>query len=263
MSLFRDPWWADLKAYYGTPPNVALDLGTRYKGRRPVFPASKTCPDPPRGKTLDEIWAAVPRDTPEAKEQFWRDVGPWFSFRQVVRNRLRSFRFIAETEPMSFLEWGAGVCPVTYWFLRRSKNPPLRIVVADVESEHFQFGLWRFRHAAPAVGSVVRGVILSHMDPLPLCGERFHAAAILETLEHVPNPLATIRHIGEHVRRGGWLFEDFRPHGPGDEGAPWDLPEAQVERPEVYRYLEKEFDLVAGRHYDEPDGGGTRTWRKR
>ena len=264
MTLFRDPWWRDLKDYYGTPASVALDLGTRYKGRRPVFPPSKTCPDPPRGQTLDEIWASKPRNTPEAKEQFWRDVGPWFSFRQCVRNRARSFRFIAETEPMTFLEWGAGVCPVSHWLLTRVKNPPMAIVVADVQSEHFRFGVWRVRRAeAGSAGSYVRKVVLSHQAPMPLGAVRFYAAAVLETLEHVPNPLETIRHLGEHLLPGGFLFEDFRSHGPGDEGAPWDLPEAQAERPEVYHYLEKAFDLVAGRHYNELDGGGTRSWRKR
>lgn len=261
MTFFRDSWWADLKTYYGTPANVARELGTRYKGRRPIFPASRTCPDPPRGKMLDEIWTSSPRKTPEEKEQFWRDVGPWFSFRQCVRNRARSFRSIADAEPMRFLEWGAGVCPASYWLLTRSKHPPALVVVADVESEHFTFGFWRLQRVA-STRTAVRGVILSHAEPKPLCGELFQVAAILETLEHVPNPLETIRHIAEHVLPGGQLYEDFRPHGPGDEGAPWDLPEAQAERPEVYRYLEKGFDLVEGQHWDTPDGGGTRSWRR-
>ena len=48
-------WYDDLCEYYNVTPQQALELGTRKTGRRPFFPQSVTCQNPPQGLTFEEI----------------------------------------------------------------------------------------------------------------------------------------------------------------------------------------------------------------
>ena len=254
-------WCRDLCAYYQVRPSKALALGTRATGRRPFLPGSPTC-QPVSGKTWEDLWTASLRDTPDARDAFWREIGAWCVFRQAVRHRGRSFRFVLRRLRSwdSILEYGAGIAPVCWWLVRHAPWP-LRLTIADVESEHLTFGLWRLRnhlvrHGDP-ITEVHRLYVQSAQQPIMM--GMYRVATILETLEHLTNPLDTIEHLDKHLQPGGWLFEDFTPHGDAHAA---DLPQAQTERPGVYAYVCRRYRLVAGRHWDAPDGGGVRTWRK-
>ena len=255
-------WCRDLCEFYHVTPSEALRLGTRANGRRPSLPGSPTC-HPVSGQTWEELWARVPRDSEEALFSFWKDVGSWCAFRQVVRNRRRSFAFIGQRLGLmdAFCEYGAGVAPASWW-LATHLPIPLRLTTVDVPSEHLTFGTWRLRRrleqGLDSWGWDLRVIALAPKEP-PRLGQ-YHGIAALEVLEHVPTPLLTIEHLTEHLIPDGWLFEDFAPHA--DPHAA-DLPEAQYERPRVYQFLLRHFELVEGRSWNDPDGGGTRTWRLR
>ena len=255
-------WCLDLCRYYGISPSEARRLGTRAKGRRPSLPGSKTC-QPVSGKTWEELWAAHPRDTEEDRFAFWREVGSWCAFRQAARHRRTSFAFILRRLGMGqrFLEYGAGIAPASWWLLRHSPIP-LQLTIADVPSEHLTFGAWRLwqrlDEEVDLCGWTLRTLALEPRR-LPLV-DTYHAIAVLEVLEHLSAPVETIRHLGEHLEVGGWLFEDFTRH---DDAHAADLPHAQKERPQVYAYLVEAFHFVDGRHWDAPEGGGIRIWRRR
>lgn len=244
-------WCRDLCAYYQVRPSEALALGTRAKGRRPSLPGSPTC-QPVFGKTWEELWEARPRDTEEAVHAFWQEIGAWAAFRQAVRHRRRSWRHVSRVlrDGGALLEYGAGIAPVAWWLARRRD---ITVTVADVPSEHFRFGVWRLRRRGANVDAL-------EITPgaLPLSAA-YDVACVLEILEHCPAPLETIRHVTEHLKPGGHLFEDFTPH---DDPHAADLPHAQAERPQVYAYLQRRYALMAGHPWDAPDGGGKRTWRK-
>lgn len=245
------PWWADLQRVYGVSRDEALRLGMRARGRRPW------------GRTLEELWADRPRTSPAEIAQFYADVGPWFVYRQVVRHRFTSFGFVAKrlSPGMRVLEFGAGVCPVSWWLLHHGP-PHLRVTPVDVPSEHFRFGLDRLRMALPE--HHWRMEVWSawcydgRLPTLPT--EYFTVATCLEVFEHLSDPIGTAQALVRSLKPGGWLFEDFGHHV--DSSGP-DLPVAQACRQAVYERIAPACTLVHGRHWREPDGGGMRSWKKR
>ena len=254
-------WCREVCDYYRVTPSEALRLGTRAPGRRPALPGSPTCA-PVSGRTWDDLWAREPRDTDAAVAAFWQDVGSWCTFRQVVRNRRRSFAFIGHRLGMmdAFCEYGAGVAPASWWLVRHAPVP-LRLTLVDVPSEHLTFGAWRLQCRLEAEWDLCcwEARALATQETRPLSAS-YRGIAVLEVLEHLPHPLQTVQHLVEHLEPAGWLWEDFFPHADA-HGA--DLPQAQAERPAVYAYLQETCDLVEGRSWETPDGGGTRTWRRR
>ena len=252
---WEPPWYADLVDYYRVTPAQALELGTRRRGRRPDLPGSPTCP-PVSGKTWEELWNAHPRDSEEAIFAFYREIGSWSAFRQVIRHRFRSWGFVARHLPTdgTLVEFGCGIAPISHWIATHEPGRPRFFFLTDVPSEHFTFGQHRLRGKAAFLAVPVRPGTLPE---LPRCD----VACILEVLEHVPDPVAVIRHVGAAIRPGGVLFEDFHRHDAESDGP--DLPSARTMRPEVYRHLGRHFAFEAGRPWDADDGGGTRRWRKR
>ena len=254
-------WCRDLCEFYRVTPSGALRLGTRATGRRPSLPGSATC-QPVSGKTWEELWALEPRDSEEAIFSFWKQVGSWCAFRQVVRNRRRSFAFIGKRLGMmdAFCEYGAGVAPASWWLATHHPGP-LRLTMVDVPSEHLTFGAWRLRKRLENEWDLccwaLRVIALEpHIQPLT---DPYRGISCLEVLEHLSHPLETVQHLAEHLEFGGYLWEDFVPHAEA-HGA--DLPQAQSARHAVYDFLEQHFALVEGRRWDMADGGGTRTWQR-
>ena len=251
-------WYADLCHWYHVSPQQALELGTRQRGRRPDLPGSQTC-QPVSGQTWEEIWERRPRDTEEAVLAFYREIGAWAAFRQVVRNRWRSYAFVARQMPRNgvLVEWGCGVAPVSFWLATHSwqVGGEPTFVLADVDSEHYTFGRWRL---AEADGEAIE-LFVEAGKSLPVLPPA-DVACLFEVLEHLPSPRRVIEHVGAAVKPGGVLFEDFYVHR-DPEGA--DLPSAQAERPAVYEYLVKHFTLEAGQSWTTHQGGGIRRWRKR
>ena len=241
-----DDWWSDVRAYYGVSRREALALGERAPGRRPDLPGSRTCV-PVSGKTWEEIWNARPRTTPEAIESFWREVGSWCVFRQLVRHRGRGFPEIDKVLPRdgALLEYGCGIAPVTWWLTRRRRD--FVPTIYDVPSEAYEFARYRLKR--------FRG------KNTPWRTRFYDVAVVLEVLEHVHDPLAAIGNILATLKSGGHLFEDYYVHD--GHGSPADLESAALARPEVYDLIRAHCDLVSGQSPDAPEGGGRRQWRRR
>lgn len=262
----KHPWYADLCDRYGVTPEEALALGTRAPGRRPDLPAGQTCLAV-TGMTLEEIWSSKPRDSQEAVEQFYQDAGTWFVFRQAVRNRRRSWAFVDRYLPWDrkrvwIMEYGCGIAPCAAWLFDRRAQYPAGIILADVPSEHLDFGAWRLKRRIEGQRADWISLSLPLMEGISRPLLILNGVVATEVLEHVPDPPDVIRWLAENLVHGGMLVEDFHPHGPTELAAPWDLAPAQTARPAVYAFLREHFELIEGRPWDDPDGGGTRVWRK-
>lgn len=254
------PWYQDLCDYYQVTPEQALELGTRAPGRRPCLPASPTT-QALSGLSLEEIWALRPRETPAAIQDFYREMGAWATFRQVVYHRMRSFKDIAQgiTPGTSFCEYGAGVAPVAFWLVEHLKGIPFNLTIVDVPSEHLAFGEWRLRRRIRELRACVNLEVLEVLpDQLPL-KKFYQVITILEVFEHLHNPLEVAHHLYDHLCPGGLLWENYiRIDNPSGE----DLPVAQEQREQVFDFIKGHFQLISGRDPAKKDGGGTRCWKK-
>lgn len=243
-----DPWWLDVERDYGVGRREALGLGARAPGRRPTLPGSKTC-QPVSGMSWEEIWQAKPRRTEAEIEAFWRDVGSWCVFRQLVRHRGRGFPAIRRVlRPGGvLLEWGCGIAPVSWWLQRRGvRFQPLLI---DLPSEPLAFAKRRVRVETPL------------RPPRHALDAIVDVAVVLEVLEHVTSPLEAMVSILFALRHGGYLFEDYYRHD--GAGSPADLESAAKARPAVYELIREHCELITGQAPEAPEGGGRRCWRKR
>ena len=254
------PWHKDLCDYYGVTPGEALELGTRSSGRRPSLPASSTT-HAVNDKTFEDIWETSERETPESIHRFYKDMGAWQAFRQVVFRHQHGFGHIAkDVRPgMRICEYGAGVAPVSFWLVENLRRMSLDITIVDVPSEHLTFGAWRLRRLIEEQGT--RSTLAAQEvqpDGLPLEG-LYDLITILEVYEHLHNPLEVTAHLCEHLSPGGLLWENYVIHD--DAGGP-DLEVAQKERPEVFEYLRQKFELVSGSDALASNGGETRCWKK-
>jgi len=254
------PWYDELCEYYSIGPAAAYELGTRRTGRRPSLPASKTTHEV-RDKTLEDLWEDRTREAPADVQAFYDEVGAWFSFRQTYYHRNSKFPDVWAhvTHGTRICEYGAGVAPVTYGYVRAHPKTAAHHTIVDVPSEHLRFGEWRLRRLLERTGSGARVEALHVLpDGLPL-QDTIDLITILEVLEHVHNPLEVVIHLVDHLSVDGLLWENFVAGEPGAEN----LPEAQEQRADVYRFLETHLVQLSGKPAESPGGGGTRCWRKR
>ena len=263
-------WYDDLCEYYGVSPETALELGTRKPNRKPNLPSSPTT-HAVNNLTFEEIWALKPRNSEEEIFQFYKDQGSWSSFRQVVRHKdLTSMHleFISKTirKDSTFCEYGCGIAPFTFTLLQNvDKDEKLNIFISDVESEHYNFGIWRLKKLIK--DRSLSNVNLEHVvvlpNKLPNYPKKLDTVFIFEVLEHVPSPVATINNLIDQMNTEGILCENFIKHEHDPNSLPGcDLDSAANEREDYYQIVKQKFTLIAGNdHIVAPNQ--TRVWIKK
>lgn len=172
------------------------------------------------------LWDRYPRDPDEAKiRAFYAETDYWL-YRQAWVHRRATYYWIARhLRGPRICEYGCGIAPVTAWLTRtwpwRGAMAP---TLVDVPSPTFDFARWRL----PQALALVPG--LGPRFPLRVS---YDGIVCLDVLEHVPEPLALVRHFVEHLLPGGILAVNFQPGDGGDEN----LTSAARQRPAVLAYL--------------------------
>ena len=153
--------------------------------------------------------------------------------------------------------WAYGVAPITNWIVEHVRRP-LALTITDVPSEHFEFARWRLERKIPQSQARFTLTTLAVTgDALPLT-ESYDVIVISEVFEHLHNPLAVARHLVEHLKPGGRLWENYLVTTPSAS----DLKAAQEQRGAVVAHLRDACRLTAG---GDPDSApcDTRCWIRR
>ena len=256
-------WHTYLCEYYKISPQQAITLGTRKYGRKPSLPGSPTTHEI-EGMTLEDIWEICPRSSDESIHQFYKDCGAWFSIRQARHNAThyskKHFDFISDyiKEGISICEYGAGIGPICWWIVQKFPNTKMNLSIVDVDSEHLTFGEYRLKRLiedTKSLASIKKIIVPPSKFPL---NDKYDLVTIIEVYEHLYNPLYITKHIHANLKKDGIFIENYCT---GFSFSGCDLPVAQKERPLVYDFIKKNFELIRGNpDLDLPTE--TRSWKK-
>lgn len=257
-------WYEDLCEYYGVTPQVAKELGPCSDASKPAYPASPTT-KAVSGMTMAETWESKPRNTAEEIFQWQKDMGSWISFRQCYYHRYDRFDWLVKDMPSGskYCEYACGTAPMSNWIVENVKDRVFNFTTVDVDCEHRTFGEWRLRQRIERSGRpfTLQALIVKPDAPLPL-KDQYDVISIIEALVLIHNPLEVIKHVTEHIRKGGRLWEtytvmdDFRTKN-------WiSFRQAQQQRPAVFDYIRAHYKLIEGPDPDTPEDRGRRCWEK-
>jgi 2-polyprenyl-3-methyl-5-hydroxy-6-metoxy-1,4-benzoquinol methylase len=209
-------------------------------GNRPIHPHDFYYLSGIYRQRLQSITADLSNDT--AQLESWRDPRiVYYLFAHTYRQALsplrvqRYARFLPRRGRV--VEFGCGVAPIVTALARHYRHLDLELVAADIPHLLFHFVRWRFRD----VPFVTTAPIVPD-DDTPLPGH-YDVVFCVEVLEHVPRPLAVLRHFHDVLRPGGILVFDFV----RSEGEGLDTATALRDREPALRYILEHFEILDGR----------------
>lgn len=133
-------------------------------------------------------------------------------------------------------EFGCGAAPIAGGLARYYRHLDLAIVGADIPHLLFHYARWKLRRHP-----FVNMVPIPPDDDAPLPG-RYDTIFCLEVLEHVPRPIAVLRHFHDVLKPGGHLVFDYIE----SEATGFDTAAALRDRREALAFVRDHFDIVAG-----------------
>ena len=256
-------WYEDLCDYYGVTPEQAMELGKRSETRRPNLPGSATT-HPVSGKTLHEIWKSEPRDTIKQVLKWQKDQGAWSSFRQLYYHRKHQYdRIIRGLPPkVKYCEYACGTAPISNWIVSNIKDKIFDITIVDVDCEHRTFGEWRLRRNIERSGrSFSLQALVVDAESLILKDE-YDMISIIEALVLIHNPYEVIKHLTEHLKTGGKLWETYTILDDYRTRDYLSFKRAQEQRPFVFKYIRENYRLISGPDPNVENDSGRRCWKK-
>jgi 2-polyprenyl-3-methyl-5-hydroxy-6-metoxy-1,4-benzoquinol methylase len=134
-------------------------------------------------------------------------------------------------------EFGCGTAPMLAALARRYRHRDLQLVGADIPHLLFHFARWRLRECP-----YVTWATIEPGDDAPLPGG-YDTIFCLEVLEHVPRPIAVVRHLHRALRPGGYLVFDYI----RSEGTGLDTDAGLRDRLPALRFVVENFQIVQGR----------------
>src|SRR3989344_761937 len=119
------------------------------------------------------------------------------------------YRFKKYLKPNAkILEYGCGIAPFVRGMINDGRVD-YRYTIADIGQFTYHYAKWRLKQF---------GVTCIDIDPnqLPALPEKYDVIFLIQTMEHLPNPLEVTKHLTDHLEPGGYLIFDFMiSHGDG------------------------------------------------
>lgn len=185
-------WAKELSLYFKTTPQKVIEA---YQQKRPQTAL---------------LWGTKVRKTTKQIHSFYQETD-YFVYRQTYFHRHKLHLDIALSlllKPTGkFCEYGGGVGPITNKLIKFF--PKRQYHIADLDCPVLNFAKWRFKNKKNVSFSTVTSKSLALKD-------NFDVIVCKQVLEHVPDPLAVVKHLVSHLNPNGWLYLDFI-NEPGEE----------------------------------------------
>jgi SAM-dependent methyltransferase len=174
-------------------------------------------------------------------------------FSAVYHNALSPLHAYAKytKNTKEILEYGCGIAPITYYFLKYRNFKDAKFTIADIRQFTYHFAKWRLSPNDNV------SFIDIYPDVLPDFPNKFDLVFLLTVLEHLPNPLDVIKHIYQNMVSGAYLIFDYIK----SEGGGLDSGQSVKEREQVLEFIEGNFELIKGK-IDKHNSMGTTVVRK-
>lgn len=134
----------------------------------------------------------------------------------------------------SILEYGCGLAPITSSLLRVGKKQNLSFTIADIRQINFHYAKFQLGQAVKSFE-----ITPNLIEDLP---EKYNAVILITVMEHLPNPLATIKNLTKSLQPGGILFFDYH----ADDAHGQDTIEAVDQKKDVLDFISKNFEILKG-----------------
>ena len=121
-----------------------------------------------------------------------------------------------------------------FWFLLEIVNRYLQneYTIADIQQFTFHYAKWRLKQFCVKIIDI-------NPRELPKFSQNYDVVFVMQTFEHLPNPLEVIKHITSHIEKGGYLIFDFMI----SDGEGLDTRQALDEREIVLCYIRENYEF--------------------
>lgn len=138
-------------------------------------------------------------------------------------------------------EYGCGVAPVLGNLAHFYPDRRLTLTGADIPTIMLHYARWRLQN--------FKNVTIQQIDPnddAPLT-DQYNLITCLTVFEHLPRPLAIVKHLHDHLKpRGYFVFDYIKAAGTG-----LDTAGAVRERQQVLDFVRSNFAVVKGKIPDK------------
>lgn len=183
-------------------------------------------------------------------EDAWRDPRNIYStFGSVYKYALSPYQYLhfkKYIKPRArIMEYGCGIAPIVSNMIRDG-YAQYDYTIADIQQFTFHYAKWRLKQF---------GVKIIDINPreLPELPQFYDVIFVMQTFEHLPNPLQVLKHLTAHIVKDGYLFFDFMI----SDGEGLDTCQALKEREAVLSYIKENYKLVSGKINEKENMGNT------